>query len=82
MEMGRGRLYTYRYTFSTIMTSALRWAVMKAILIFHNYEGQSFIIMRDKVTRQCPHTTTFEVKREPKQIRTEVPLPTSLTPYH
>ena len=33
----------------------------------------SFIV-RDKVTRQCPQTTTFEVKGEPKQIRTEVPL--------
>ena len=39
------------------------------------------LIVRDKVTRQCPQTTTFEVKGEPKQIRTEVPLLTSLTPY-
>ena len=37
--------------------------------------------MRDKVTRQCPETTTFEEKGEPKRIRTEVPLLTSLTPY-
>ena len=35
--------------------------------------------MWDKVTRQCPQTTTFEEKGEPKQIRTEVPLLTSLT---
>ena len=35
--------------------------------------------MRDKVTRQCPQTTTFEQKGEPKQIRTEVLLLTSLT---
>ena len=35
----------------------------------------------DKVTRQCPQTTTFEVKGEPKQIRTEDPLLTSPTPY-
>ena len=28
------------------------------------------LIVRDKVTRQCPQTTTFEVKGEPKQIRT------------
>ena len=34
----------------------------------------------DKVTRQCPQTTTFEEKGEPKRIRTEVLL-TSLTPY-
>ena len=40
------------------------------------------LIVRDKVTRQCPQTTTFEDKGEPpKQIRTEVPLLTSLTPY-
>ena len=40
-----------------------------------------FIIERDKVTRQCPQTTTFEETGEPKQIRTEVPLLISLTPY-
>ena len=39
------------------------------------------LIVRDKVTRQCPQTTTFEVKGEPEQIRTEVPLLTSLTHY-
>ena len=39
------------------------------------------LIVRDKVTRQCPQTTTFEEKGKPKQIRTEVPLLTSLTPY-
>ena len=37
--------------------------------------------MRDRVTRQCPQTTTFEEKGEPKRIRTEVPLLTSLTTY-
>ena len=39
------------------------------------------LIVRDKVTRPCPQTTTFEEKGEPKRIRTEVPLLTSLTPY-
>ena len=39
------------------------------------------LIVRDKVTRQCPHNTTFEQKGEPKRIRTEVPLLTILTPY-
>ena len=40
-----------------------------------------FITARDKVTiRQYPQTTTFEEKEEPKRIRTEVPLLTSLTP--
>ena len=39
---GRGRLYTYRYAaVTTRMTSALRWAAMRAILMFHNCEGQS-----------------------------------------
>ena len=39
------------------------------------------LTVRDKVTRQCPQTTTFEDKGQPKQVRTEVPLLTSLTPY-
>ena len=39
------------------------------------------LIVRDKVTRQCPEITIFEEKGEPKRIRTEVPLLTSLTPY-
>ena len=33
--------YTYRYTVTTRMTSALRGAAMRAILKFHNCEGQS-----------------------------------------
>ena len=37
--------------------------------------------VRDKITRQCPQSTTFEEKEEPKQIRTDVLLLTSLTPY-
>ena len=40
-----------------------------------------FSVSWDKVTRQCPQTTTFEEKGEPKRIRTEVPPLTSLTPY-
>ena len=39
------------------------------------------LIVSYKVTRQCPQTTTFEEKGEPKQIRTEFPLLTSLTSY-
>ena len=31
---GGGRVYTYRYTVTTRMTSALRWAAMGAILMF------------------------------------------------
>ena len=69
-----GRLYTYHYTVTARMTPALRWAAMRDIF------NVSFIV-RDKVTRQCPQTTTFEEKGEPKRIRTEVFLLTSLTPY-
>ena len=32
---GGGRLYTYRYTVSTRMTPALRWASTRAILMSH-----------------------------------------------
>ena len=39
------------------------------------------LIVRDKVTRRCPQTATFEENREPKQIRTEVPLLTGLSAY-
>ena len=31
------------------------------------------LIVRDKVTRQCPQTTTFEEKGELKRIQTKVP---------
>ena len=37
------------------------------------------LIVRDKVTKPCPQTTTFEEKGEPKQIGTEVPLLTALS---
>ena len=39
------------------------------------------LVVRDKVTRQCPQTTTFEEKGEPKRHRTEVLPLTSLPPY-
>ena len=38
---GRGILYTYCDTVTTRMTSALRWAAMRVILMFHNCEGQT-----------------------------------------
>ena len=38
------------------------------------------LTVRDRVTRQCPETTIFEEKGEPKRIRTEVPLLPNLTP--
>ena len=57
---GRGRVYTYRYTITTRMTPALRWAAMRAILMFHNCEGQSH--------ESVSTNKTFEEKGEPKQI--------------
>ena len=73
--MGEGRdLYTYRYAVTTRMTPALRRAAMRAILMLS-------LILRNKVTRQSPQTTTFEEKGEPTGIQTEVPLLTGLTPY-
>ena len=41
MEVGGEGDYIYHYTFATRMTSALRWAAMRAILMFHICEGQS-----------------------------------------
>ena len=71
MEMwGRGRLYTYRYTVTTTMRMGSDESHFNVSLI-----------VRDKVTGQCPQTTTFEDKGEPKRNRTEVLLLTSLTPY-
>ena len=49
---------------------------MRAILMFLSCEGQ----IKSQL-RQCPQTTISEEKGEPKQIRTEVLLLTSLTPY-
>ena len=31
----RGRLYSYRYTVTTRVTLASRWAAMRGILMFH-----------------------------------------------
>ena len=44
-------------------------------------ESRFNVSLMDKVTGQCPQTTHFEEKGEPKRIRTEVLLLTSLTPY-
>ena len=73
--MERGRLYTCCYTVTTRMTSALRWAAMKAILMFQQE-------VMDKVTRLSTNHHLFEEKGEPKWYRTEVLQLTSLTPYH
>ena len=60
--VGEGDYYTYRYTVTTSDESHLNVS----------------LIVRDKATRQCPQTTTFEETGEPKRIQTEVSLLTSL----
>ena len=60
------------------------WAAMRAILMFLDCEGQKQTNKKQKNNnnkKQCPQTTTVEEKGKPKQIRTEVPLLTNLTPY-
>ena len=74
MGGARGRLYTYCYTVTTRTIPVLKWAAMRAILMFHNCEGQSH-------KTECTDHTTFERKGQRKRIRTEVPLLTSLTAY-
>ena len=80
LEYGGGwieRIYTYRYTVTTRMTSALGWAAMRAILMFRNCEGKSH------KHKQCPQTTTF-LKRKESRSRFEPRsrcFSTSLTPY-
>ena len=61
---GRGRVYTYRYTVTTRMTCIKMGSD-------ENHFNVSLIV-RDKFTRPCPQTTTFEEKGEPKRYRTEV----------
>ena len=70
---GRGRLYTYRYTVTTRMTCIKMGSDESHFNVS--------LIVRDKVTRQCPQTTAFEEKGEPKRYRTEVLPLTSLPPY-
>ena len=70
---GKGRVYTYRCTVTTVM-----------ICIKMDSNESHFnvsLIVRNKVTRPCLQTTTFEEKGEPKLYRTEVLPLTSLTPY-
>ena len=68
---GRGRVYTYRYAFTTRMTCIKMGSDESHFNVS--------LIVRDKVTRPRPQTTTFEEKGEPKRYRTEVLPLTSLT---
>ena len=49
-----------------------------SLFFFSFFLSYVSLIVRDKVTRQCSQPTIFEEKGEPKRIRTEVLLLTSL----
>ena len=53
---GRGRVYTYRYTVTTRMTCIKMGSDESHFNVSLN--------VRDKVTRQCPQTTTFSKRKE------------------
>ena len=69
---GGGGIIYLSYTVTTRMTPALRWAVMRAILMFHNCDGQS------RKTVSTDHNFWRE-EESWSDIRTEVPPLTSLT---
>ena len=68
MEVGgRGRLYTYRYTVTTRMTPALRWAAMRDIFnVSVRSEGQSHRTV-------STNHNLFEQKGEPKSVSNRGP---------
>ena len=95
MEVGEERDYIYLsvYTVTPRMEVGGRW---RFILLSCQHQNDSCIKMgsdkspsnvlikcegQSHKTVSTDHTTTVEEKGELKQIRTEVPLLTSLTPY-
>ena len=70
----RESIYTYRYTATARMIPALRWAPMRAILMFQ-WE------VMDSHRAVSTNHNLFEEKGESKRYRTEVLLLTSLTSY-
>ena len=74
MEVVEEGVSTYRYTVTTRMTCIKMGSDESHFNVS--------LIVRDKITRRYPQTTTFEEKREPKRYRTEVlPLTGLLPPY-
>ena len=70
---GRGRCYTYRYTVTTRMTCIKMGSDESHFNVA--------LIVRNKITKTVSADHKLLKKGEPKRIRTEVPLLTSLTPY-
>ena len=71
-EVGEEGDCTYRYTVTTRMAPALRSMVSD---VSHCNVS---LLVRDKVTRHCPQTTSSEKRGKPKRNRTEALLHTSL----
>ena len=63
MEVGEEGEFTYRYTVTTRLTCTKMGSDESHFNVS--------LVVRDKVTRQCPQTTTFEEKGELKRYRTE-----------
>ena len=78
MEVGEGGDYIPIATLSSLTTK-----VDSSIKVGSDESPFNVsLIVRDKVTKQYPQTTTFEQKEGPKPIRTWArPLLTSRTPY-
>ena len=74
--------FKYRYQCEKRRQKGLKVLILPFYWLFlNNIMALKGLIVRDKVTRQYPQTTTFEEKGELRQIWTKVPLLTSLTPY-
>ena len=72
-EEGEKGVCTYRYTVTARMTCIKMGSDESRFNVS--------LIVRDKIARPCPQTTTFEEKGEPKRYRTDVLPLTSLPPY-
>ena len=75
-EEGDYKLYTYRYTATTRMTPALRWAAMRAILMLHSLWGTK---SQDSVHR--PQLLKRKDSRNGFEPSSSAYLLTSLTLY-
>ena len=66
-------MYIYHYTVTTRMTCIKMGS--------NESHFNVSLIVKDRVIRQCPQTTTFDEKGEPKRNRAEAFLLTCLMPY-
>jgi len=65
-ERGRVYIYTYRYTVTTRMTPALRWAAMSHFNVS--------LIVRGSHNKTVSTNHLFEEKGQPKLNRAKAPL--------